>query len=106
MLIHHLKNITKIGSFYSPENNCILLLIREGIKKRQISWSLRQIWLQPHLLSSVLLFSADGPGGGEGGGRRGGGAKSGKESVVVIFFIYRRPTLYPVEIAVDFLKSL
>jgi hypothetical protein len=22
------------------------------------------------------------------------------------FFIYRRPTLYPVEIAVDFLKSL
>jgi hypothetical protein len=25
---------------------------------------------------------------------------------VHIFFIYRRPTLYPLEIAVDFLKSL
>jgi hypothetical protein len=27
-------------------------------------------------------------------------------SELVLFFIYRRPTLYPVEIAVDFLKSL
>ncbi len=25
---------------------------------------------------------------------------------VHVFFIYRRPTLYPLEIAVDFLKSL
>ncbi len=25
---------------------------------------------------------------------------------VLIFFMYRRPTLYPLEIAVDFLKSL
>jgi hypothetical protein len=26
--------------------------------------------------------------------------------ILYIYFIYRRPTLYPVEIAVDFLKSL
>ena len=30
---------------------------------------------------------------------------SGSRKVIVLF-IYRRPTLYPVEIAVDFLKSL
>ncbi len=29
-----------------------------------------------------------------------------EDTVQLKYFIYRRPTLYPVEIAVDFLKSL
>jgi hypothetical protein len=31
---------------------------------------------------------------------------AGRLDLAVFFFIYRRPTLYPLEIAVDFLKSL
>jgi hypothetical protein len=29
-----------------------------------------------------------------------------KAEMIFLLFIYRRPTLYPLEIAVDFLKSL